>query len=332
MKNINVFDMVKPNDNLIIADMSKNDLEEFLFYLNQYMLIIREHLSLNNNITFGLEFEIERVNIREYRKILANKDFADWKFKTEGTLFLGKEVVSSILRDEFNTWSNVSLMLDNLAKFSDIIMNAAGHIHFGAQILGTNIKHYKNLIKLWIAYENIIFRFGYGEFLTERRSIGDFAWPLLNRVDSLDFDWDKFFNNKLNALSYFNLDQNLIESYNECIDKHTIEVRSPNGSLNPIIWQNNINFFANLFLYAKSLEFNESLIDNRIKQLIYACKEKGEIECYRQIDLESAIELADLIFDKNIDKVYFLRQYIKSNEVGSYCLEKGTKFTKCKNY
>ena len=33
---------------------------------------------------------------------------------------------------------------------------------------------------------------------------------------------------------------------------------------------------------------------------------------YRNIYLEQAIELADLIFKRNIDKIYFLRQYLKS--------------------
>ena len=33
--------------------------------------------------------------------------------------------------------------------------------------------------------------------------------------------------------------------------------------------------------------------------------------------LEQAVELADLIFDNNLDKVYFLRQYIKSFEKGT---------------
>ena len=58
----------------------------------------------------------------------------------------------------------------------------------------------------------------------------------------------------------------------------------------------------------------------------------SKLKYYNNIDIESAIELADLIFDKNIDKVYFLRQYIKNYEVGNEKLQKGKKFTKNKNY
>lgn len=51
---------------------------------------------------------------------------------------------------------------------------------------------------------------------------------------------------------------------------------------------------------------------------------------YNEIYLEQALELCDMIFTKNIDKVCFLRQYLKSfevcKEVGQ--LSKASPFTK----
>ena len=51
----------------------------------------------------------------------------------------------------------------------------------------------------------------------------------------------------------------------------------------------------------------------------------------RRMFLKKAIELGDLIFDNNLDKVYFLRQYLKSFEIGNNTLEKAKQFTKVAN-
>ena len=49
------------------------------------------------------------------------------------------------------------------------------------------------------------------------------------------------------------------------------------------------------------------------------------------IDSDGAIEFTDLIFDKNIDKVYFLRQYLKNmEETTSKYLKPAKQFTKIK--
>ena len=49
---------------------------------------------------------------------------------------------------------------------------------------------------------------------------------------------------------------------------------------------------------------------------------------YNEINLDEAIEFCDLVFKKNIDKIYFLRQYLKDNEVSNHeGLVKAKKFT-----
>ncbi len=37
-----------------------------------------------------------------------------------------------------------------------------------------------------------------------------------------------------------------------------------------------------------------------------------ELNMYNRINLPLALELVDMIFDNNLDKVYFLRQYLKN--------------------
>ena len=35
---------------------------------------------------------------------------------------------------------------------------------------------------------------------------------------------------------------------------------------------------------------------------------------YSEVNIEEALEFVDLVFDNDLDKVYFLRQYIKNYE------------------
>ena len=85
----------------------------------------------------------------------------------------------------------------------------------------------------------------------------------------------------------------------------TLEFRCPNASFNPIIWQNNVNLFFKMLRYASSSKFNGDFINEKINKL-----DSGVI--YDEINVNDALELCDLIFDNNLDKVYFLRQYLKS--------------------
>ena len=337
MEKINIFDIVKPYNNDMVGSMSKVDRDYYLKYLNQYILELRDCLNLSNITTFGVEVETEHVDIDIYEDYRYDKSFDKWIFEYDCTLERGREVDSPIFKDNCYTWEHLSTILEKLSKCSGIYKNSGGHIHIGAQVIGTNEKYYSNLLKLWAAYENIIFRFGYGEFLTERIDIDNYARSMVYQVnDIFNFDidiLDYFCIRKSNSISYQNIKRDKLKEYVKCIEGHTVEVRSPNGTLNPIIWQNNINFFVKLFLYAKSNKFNEELINERIKRLISKVAISFyETDYYRKIDLEGAIELADLIFDNNLDKVYFLRQYIKNYEVGTKPLEKGTKFTKSLNY
>ena len=93
---------------------------------------------------------------------------------------------------------------------------------------------------------------------------------------------------------------------------NTIEFRCPNGTFDPVIWQNNVNLLVQLLLYSKSSSFQEDRIEKR-HQLIL--NQFDDLKWYQEIFLEQALELCDLIFTNNLDKLYFLRQYLKSFQV-----------------
>ena len=53
-----------------------------------------------------------------------------------------------------------------------------------------------------------------------------------------------------------------------------------------------------------------------------------DYKLYNEIDIEEALEFSDLIFDNNLDKVYFLIQYFKNFDYAYQPLIKAKKFTK----
>ena len=58
-----------------------------------------------------------------------------------------------------------------------------------------------------------------------------------------------------------------------------------------------------------------------------------ELKWYDEIYLEQALELCDMLFTNNLDKVYFLKQYLKSFQVleKNYDYAKAPQLTKKRN-
>ena len=105
---------------------------------------------------------------------------------------------------------------------------------------------------------------------------------------------------------------------------NTIEFSCPNGTLNEVIWQNNLNFFLSLMNYA-----NDSY--NNVDWEYYVNKGNDNIESdydYSELYLKDALELADLIFKTNQDKIDFLKQYVKSINDINYSYDRVFRLTK----
>ena len=333
MEENEIFKYLNPKENQSLLQMQGRELQDLIYYLNNFYLTLRDTLNFSRKTTFGMEIEFEEAKKQEITNALVKDNLNEkWFIKDDGSLSNGGEIATPVFHDEPKTWHDLARVCSILRNNSSIVEYAGGHIHVGTPVLGSNKNSWLNFIKIWSIYENIIFRFSYGEYLTPRREIKDYALPMkkdFNKVydelkEKSDFSAYSVVR-ELNFRKHQAVNFQHVSHFDQFHMKNTIEFRCPNGTLDPVIWQNNLNLFVKLLKYARSDKFNNDILDERKKfnDSIFA-----DYDHYNNIFLTQALEFADLIFDNNLDKIYFLRQYLKNYEIGNLPLEKAKLFTK----
>lgn len=324
-----IFKYLNPKDNDKLSLFSECDINELICYLDKFYLEYRDNLGFSRDITFGVEIESENLiySLSGLNDIFMNGLLGDWLVRNDSSLDKGCEIKSPKLVDSIHNWLSLSRVCYILNKYSKIGKNSGGHVHIDSGILGKEGNNWLNFIRLWASYENVIFRFCYGEHLTHRPSILSFANMVANQFV---LDYEQLKNSKINYLviahSLSHNNKNLAVNFkNVGGEKNTIEFRCPNGTLNPVIWQNNINLFVHLLEYSKSSKFDEDIIS---KRFLSVSEEFVSLSYYKDIFIDQALELCDLIFDNNLDKIYFLRQYLKNFEIGNFPLELAKPFVR----
>jgi hypothetical protein len=337
-----IFEFLNPNDNDSFSKFRGLDLHELLFLIDDYYLELRSSLGFSDNITFGLEIEFEEAMRERLLNAIEVANLSQlWTNQEDRSLdtFLHKgfEICSPVLFDSKETWKEVKKVCSIIDKYAKIGNFSAAHVHVGVQVLKNNLEAWLNFMELWSVYENIIFRFSYGEFLTNRPLLYFFAKPVAN-------DFQNFYQSPqvekavrkkkksqlVRLLTELEFNRNCavnfknIQNLSKYGDKNTIEFRCPNGTLNPVIWQNNVNLFVNLLLASRDSSFDENTV---LRRKILLAKEDINFDLYKDIYLDQALELCDLVFTNNLDKVYFLRQYLKSFQIATTPLERAKEFT-----
>ena len=304
-------------------ELSILDNKEVIDIIKKHKIEYRD--SLNGlNIPFGCEIEFEDAN---YKKVLKkfnslknkNINLSSWKLVEEDSLnpyfyseifstnLNGGEIVSPILNDNIKSWQNLKEVCEFLrnmkAKSLDL---SAAHIHFDNKLFKENYIALKRLLMLWVIYEDVIFRFSAGFKDKVREYALTYAVPVSNKVFNIINNTSNYEGllkslkiPRTNAISLYNFDKKINDSF---------EFRCPNGTLSEIVWQNNINFFKHLL--ESSLDDNKEWdkIDYQIKNYI-PCN--FQFELYNILDIDKACTLADFIFNQDIDKKSFMKQYIK---------------------
>lgn len=295
--------------------------KDYKIMLKDKLIEYRDTLNLSSDITFGIEIEYENIVKETISYLLEEEKFYNprlvgWVNKSEFDIAeynksgeeTNGEIVSKILTDRPSTWDCLRTILIMLDRNGAVITNkCGGHVNIGAHILGKNKKYWRNFFLLWMLYEDVIYDFSKGEFLNfrvENNSINNYVYRI-----SGHFELNKILNLKQKNYKNYIYTSNLclldkfhdvyISSMvgNEITNGNRIEFRIPNGTLNEEIWQNYINFFS---------------------KFVIACKKELDIDktIFKIKNNESnAVELADYIFDDDIDKEYFLIQALKTNKV-----------------
>ena len=333
--NQDIFKYLNPKENDKFSSYSKDGIQDLLNYIDKFFLEYRSSLNISSDILFGLEIEASSLSPLSFiDDIIFKLNINDWSVEQEKSITDGFEVISPVLNNNIGCWNDLKKLCLAINPYASINNECGGHVHVGAHVLGEKKESWLNFIKLWAVYEHIIFRFCYGEYLTNRSKILGFAQPCSSIFMR---DYAKFiYNNSISLDKVIHgishnekgLAVNLMNVVNpsSVIKKNTIEFRCPNGTLNPIIWQNNVNLFAHILMYAKSENYDDDIVSKRCYKI---SDSSLKLKIYNKIYLKGALELADLIFDNNLDKLYFLRQYLKSYEVGTECLQKTKPFTLC---
>ena len=339
------------DENDILSKMNILELKYLLHYLNKYYLEYRDTLNISSDITFGVEIELEHFKGTvadlwpfecEINKIIGNKN---WTIKNDITLLFGRELATEVYTDKEKTWKDIDNVCEYASGYLEVGEHCAGHVNIGSQILSNDALYWYRFLKLWSIYENVIYRFSYGEYLSYFPYMTNGSKPvgklILDRLDYLkDFTsghahelivkaipWkDSIGFLKKNGISFYKMLDKL--DYSKFEYDNVLEIRSPISTLDPVVWQNYISFFVHLLLYCKSDKYDDDILERRMRK---TKRIVDNIDNYDNIYLDQALELSDMIFDNNLDKIYFLRQYLKNFDVSSERFKKAKKFTLTKN-
>ncbi len=331
------------NDSLGFIDSNKNDefsnlkcldLKELINQIENFYLTYRKNLGLLENLSFGVEIEYENVE-KEVVDRFINKEFPDWESKSDLSLNSGGEITSPKLYDRTKDWDN----LKKICKFlkmrnANTSEKAGGHIHVGAHILENNIEYWQTFIQVYIVYESVLARFLYGDKLNARSTMLEYAAPiadqLYGKLDQIlkERDICKFFNIiPLNFHDFMNFDNVNFDSSRQSKKFNTIECRGANATTDEVIWQNNINAITKLLLVSSKNIIDLDLINYKLKN--ERISSQNDYYMYNKVNLKNALEFVDLVFDNNLDKCYFLRQYFKCfQETDDLNIVSAKRFTK----
>lgn len=306
---------INPLANSRFSELKGIDLQELIIRIEDFYLIYRESLEIDKRITFGFEIEYENLSRSEVDECISTSTFRGWDLGYDSTVDSGGEIRTPIMHDEKQYWID----LQKICKFlkdnkANTCGNAGGHIHVGTHILGNKLSYWQNFLLIYATYEHVIFRFLYGDKISHRAGIMEYARPIreivLSNLSDFPTNIDKlitkFSKGKYQAVNFQHIN---VLNPNSVKNGNTIEFRSPNGTIEEVIWQNNANALIKLLLASSNSNLDVDYIN-------YLLKKQGDISLvhYNEICLKDALEFVDIIFTNNLDKVYFLRQYLKSFE------------------
>ena len=290
--------------------------KEYKKELKNKLIEYRNTLNLSQNITFGIEIEYENIATDTVTHLINYHDYYNyniegWCNKREPDIneynskfreVMNGEINSPMLIDNNYTWTSLSDICDMLYRREAIVTKkCGGHVNIGAHILGENPKNWRNFLLLWILYEKEIYKFSSGEFIKIRPDLKSYFKKVslnLDLKDILNIEYIPYLCNLDFCIFDKKHDIYIEKQLNGKLEEgNRIEFRIPNGTIREEIWQNYINFFAKFVLACKK--------ELDVEYTLYKIKNKEH----------NAVELANYVFDTQLDKNNFLIQTLKTNKI-----------------
>lgn len=324
----------------IKEELSNIDKIELLYYIgnNEKAVEMIKKETKSNNITSSKKFKIPEnmtigieIEADEGKSMLAERfDMAlpdNWISKNDGSLTDGIEIVSPILDNEYeNKEEEITQVCNYMKLFEEkITRKCAGHIHVGVNYL-RNAKALENLIEIWTNAEEIIYIISNKEGEKSRNGIDFYARPISKKIEKTMNSMGKYENlvDYLKKNPYVNRKWQGMNFRNiGSMDKNTIEFRTPNGTLDPNTWIENVNLFAGIVKAAQDLyeiqEKKEHLNNNEIERISLFEKLKQENITDNE-KLDTLLKLAIDVEDRDI--------YVKRYEKNSELIEENSKLNR----
>lgn len=279
----------------------------------------RKTLSIPSSINFGLEIENNDFNsyneCSNAERIIKNIDSRLYVHDDEslryiddnGKIKLGLEVSTPILQNK----KEDLILLKKLSKTLKYINPKYNISSFQVNLDDNlNFEERLELLKVYAYYEKVIMRFCRGNDKTLRECSGIYSYYIyyellreLQNEKSIEEKLETFTERKMYGI-------NLKDRR-----RRIIEFRSPNGCNDLELWLNYINTFYYLVDAVSKKKYDKELIDFNF------CKEHKTFDdeylynykCF-SIHEKLAIDFVNTIFTNELDKLYFLKQYIGQDE------------------
>lgn len=265
-------------------------------------------ICLPSEMTIGIEIESEGENSR---KINTKMLPFGWDIHLDTTLNKGTEIVSPILHSgDEKEIAKVCNLLSSLGQ--SISGNCAGHIHIGADYFGNDVESFKILLEMFANAEKILFLISNKAGDIPREKSFRFAIPITSKIVNKNINFDDI--NDVNSFSknIHNIQDMYAKPRYSSINfenlniplQNTIEYRTPNGTLDPNVWIDNINLFGGLMIASRNISFvlkksYDSMTDDDKKNLYFYEKLK-DVNISDRNRLKCLLNLLPSGIDKNV--------------------------------
>lgn len=266
----------------------------------------RETMNIPDRTKFGLEIEIQGVDNSKKESIYN----IDSNLKCKEDLSLnnsGFEIVTPVYKNIKKDLLLLKELSLTLKKLNPVFDNCSFQVNFNNKF---STKEEIDFIKVFSYYEKILYRFSKGIDRRFRDTINIYANLI---YPEFIFEYKNNYYMPEYSLLYF---QNAKRyGINFKTDVKLIEFRTPNGTIDYSLWFNYINSFYFLLDAIKNKKFDMQKIEKYILDYEHNLSEKyslsyGDFE----IELEKCLELIDILFTDDMDKIYFLNQYIGNSK------------------